>query len=73
MQAITAAANYLGGKYLKVAPCMLLEPCRCVLEPCIESDFKNVLGQAMKVAVFKWVPTPSKTVVKRGVLAELQT
>jgi tRNA(adenine34) deaminase len=28
MQAITAAANYLGGKYLKIARCMLLEPCQ---------------------------------------------
>jgi hypothetical protein len=53
MQAITAAANYLGGKYLGLHDVCytgtLPDVCWSLI---LESDFKIVFGQAMKVAVF---------------------
>jgi len=48
MQAITAAANYLGGKYLK--NCTLYA--KCALEPCIGHKFLILfMQQEMKTVV----------------------
>jgi tRNA(adenine34) deaminase len=71
MQAITAAANswrkYLVGCTLYVS----LEPCQMLLEPCIESNFKNCFRANDEHRGCKMgTQITSKTVVKRGVLAE---
>jgi tRNA(adenine34) deaminase len=71
MQAITAAANYLGGKYLKDCTMYVSHWNLARCWSLVSQISKIVLGQAMKVAVFQnGYATPSKTVVKRGVLAE---
>jgi hypothetical protein len=55
MQTITAAANYLGGKYL--IGCTLyvtLSLARCVPALCIGVKFKLCMEPAMKIGFVKW-------------------
>ena len=74
MQAITAAANYLGGKYLK--DCTLyvtLEPCQMCAGALYWSQIsKIVFGARDENRGFEKMGTQlhPKTVVKRGVMAE---
>ncbi|NGY36354.1 nucleoside deaminase [Flavobacterium sp. XN-5] len=74
MQAITAAANYLGGKYLK--DCTLyvtLEPCQMCAGALYWSQIsKIVFGASDESRGFSKMGTKlhPKTVVKRGVLAD---
>ncbi|UFH36575.1 nucleoside deaminase [Flavobacterium acetivorans] len=74
MQAITAAANYLGGKYLK--DCTLyvtLEPCQMCAGALYWSQIsKIVFGASDENRGYEKMGTQlhPKTIVKRGVLAD---
>jgi len=73
MQAITAAANYLGGKYLKdCALYVTLEPCQMCAGALYWSQIsKMVFGASDEHRGYQKLGTQlhPKTVVKRGVLA----
>jgi tRNA(adenine34) deaminase len=75
MQSITAAANYLGGKYLKECTLYVtLEPCQMCAGALYWSQITTVVfGASDENRGYEKMGTQlhPKTVVKRGVLADL--
>jgi tRNA(adenine34) deaminase len=68
MQAITAAANYLGGKYLRIAPCMLPGTLPDVWSLVLSQISKIVFGASDESRGFqKWVRNSIQNCCKTSV------